>query len=257
MKKLLLPSLLLLVLASCVAPKKVSYFQDLEAGDAVKIIEAQEIRLKPGDKFTVHINSKDEELVRPFNLIRNTNSSISGSETRLAHTVDSEGFIDFPTIGKIHVEGMTRDKLAKHIKKLLLENKLVGDPVVIVQFTDMQVSVIGEVKNPKKVAINKDRYTILDAITDAGDLTIQGQRDNITVLREEYGVQRAYSLNLNDAAQLHSSPAFYLQQNDIVYVEPNGSKAAAASTNGNSLRSASFWMSLASFALTIVTFLTR
>ena len=257
MKKLLLPSLLLLVLASCVAPKKVSYFQDLEAGDAVKIIEAQEIRLKPGDKFTVHINSKDEELVRPFNLIRNTNSSISGSETRLAHTVDSEGFIDFPTIGKIHVEGMTRDKLAKHIKKLLLENKLVGDPVVIVQFTDMQVSVIGEVKNPKKVAINKDRYTILDAITDAGDLTIQGQRDNITVLREEYGVQRAYSLNLNDAAQLHSSPAFYLQQNDIVYVEPNGSKAAAASTNGTSLRSASFWMSLASFALTIVTFLTR
>lgn len=257
MKKLLLPSLLLLVLASCVAPKKVSYFQDLEAGDAVKIIEAQEIRLKPGDKFTVHINSKDEELVRPFNLIRNTNSSISGNETRLAHTVDSEGFIDFPTIGKIHVEGMTRDKLAKHIKKLLLENKLVGDPVVIVQFTDMQVSVIGEVKNPKKVAINKDRYTILDAITDAGDLTIQGQRDNITVLREEYGVQRAYSLNLNDAAQLHSSPAFYLQQNDIVYVEPNGSKAAAASTNGNSLRSASFWMSLASFALTIVTFLTR
>lgn len=257
MKKLLLPSLLLLVLASCVAPKKVSYFQDLEAGDAVKIIEAQEIRLKPGDKLTVHINSKDEELVRPFNLIRNTNSSISGSETRLAHTVDSEGFIDFPTIGKIHVEGMTRDKLAKHIKKLLLENKLVGDPVVIVQFTDMQVSVIGEVKNPKKVEINKDRYTIIDAITDAGDLTIQGQRDNITVLREEYGVQRAYSLNLNDAAQLHSSPAFYLQQNDIVYVEPNGSKAAAASTNGNSLRSASFWMSLASFALTIVTFLTR
>lgn len=257
MKKLLLPSLLLLLLASCVAPKKVPYFQDLEAGDAVKIIEAQEIRLKPGDKFTVHINSKDEELVRPFNLIRSSGNSGGGSETRLAHTVDSEGFIDFPTIGKIHVEGMTRDKLAKHIKKLLLENKLVGDPVVLVQFTDMQVSIIGEVGSPGKVEINKDRYTILDAITDAGDLTIQGQRDNITVLREEYGVQRAYSLNLNDAAQLHSSPAFYLQQNDIVYVEPNGSRAAAASTNGNSLRSASFWMSLASFALTIVTFITR
>ncbi|MDO5460807.1 MAG: polysaccharide biosynthesis/export family protein [Bacteroidales bacterium] len=257
MKKLLLPSLLLLLLASCVAPKKVPYFQDLEAGDAVKIIEAQEIRLKPGDKFTVHINSKDEELVRPFNLIRSSGNSGGGSETRLAHTVDSEGFIDFPTIGKIHVEGMTRDKLAKHIKKLLLENKLVGDPVVIVQFTDMQVSIIGEVGSPGKVNINKDRYTILDAITDAGDLTIQGQRDNITVLREEYGVQRAYSLNLNDAAQLHSSPAFYLQQNDIVYVEPNGSRAAAASTNGNSLRNASFWMSLASFALTIVTFFTK
>lgn len=257
MKKLLLPSLLLLLLASCAAPKKVPYFQDLEAGDAVKIIETQEIRLKPGDKFTVHINSKDEELVRPFNLIRSSGNSGGGSETRLAHTVDSEGFIDFPTIGKIHVEGMTRDKLAKHIKKLLLENKLVGDPVVLVQFTDMQVSIIGEVGSPGKVNINKDRYTILDAITDAGDLTIQGQRDNITVLREEYGVQRAYSLNLNDAAQLHSSPAFYLQQNDIVYVEPNGSRAAAASTNGNSLRNASFWMSLASFALTIVTFFTK
>ena len=249
--------MLLLLLASCTAPKKVAYFQDLEAGEAVKITESQEIRLKPGDKLTIHINSKDEELVRPFNLIRSSGSGNNGNEIRLAHTVDNEGFIDFPTIGKIHVEGMTRDRLAKHIKKILIDDKHVGDPVVIVQFTDLQVSVLGEVKNPGKVNINKDRYTILDALSAAGDLTIQGQRDNITVLREEYGVQKAYSLNMNNAEQLHSSPAFYLQQNDIVYVEPNGSRAAGASTNGNSLRSASFWMSLASFALTIITFITR
>lgn len=257
MKKLFFPILFLLLLASCAAPKKVPYFQDLEAGDAVKITEMQEIRLKPGDKLTVHVNSKDEELVRPFNLIRSANSGGGGGETRLAHTVDNEGFIDFPTIGKIHVEGMTRDQLAKQIKQLLLDNKLVGDPVVIVQFTDLQVTVLGEVGRAGKVNINKDRYTILDAIADAGDLTIQGQRDNITVLREEFGVQKAYSLNMNNAESLHSSPAFYLQQNDIVYVEPNGSKAAGASTNGNALRSTTFWMSLTSFALTLVTFFSK
>ena len=91
----------------------------------------------------------------------------------------------------------------------------------------------------------------------AGDLTIQGQRNNITVLREENGMQKAYSVNLNDAAQLHSSPVYYLCQNDIVYVEPNKTKAGQSTVNGNTVRSTSFWMSLASFLLTLVTFFTR
>ena len=245
--------MLLFLTAACSTQKKVSYFQDLNDGGSVKIAAPQDIKLKAGDQFTIHVNSKDKELAQPFNLTRSASGN-SGNETRLAYTVDERGYIDFPTLGEIHVEGKTRDELAKHIKNIIIEKKLVLDPVVIVGFYDQQVSVIGEVKSPGKYDINKDRFTVLDAISLAGDLGIQGKRENSTVLREEDGVQKAYTLNLNDAAQFHASPAFYLQQNDIVYVEPNESKAAASSTNGNTVRSISFWFSVTSLALTLITF---
>ena len=252
MRKIIPALFMLLLVVSCSTQKKVPYFQDLGEGESVKITAPQDIRLKAGDQFTIHVNSKDQELALPLNLIRSTNSS--GNETRLAYTVDERGYIDFPTLGEIYVEGKTRDELAKHIKSIILEKKLVLDPVVIVGFHNQQVSVIGEVSRPGKYDINKDRFTVLDALALAGDLTIQGKRDNITVLREEYGVQKAYSLNLNDAAQFHASPAYYLQQNDIVYVEPNHAKAGASSINGNTVRSVSFWFSVASLALTLITF---
>ena len=253
MKRIIPALLMLLMLASCATQKKVPYFQDLNNGESVKITTPQDIRLKVGDQFTIYVNSKDQELTLPLNLTRSS-SSAGGGETRLAYTVDERGYIDFPTIGEIYVEGKTRDELAKHIKKIILEKKLVLDPVVIVGFYNQQVTVIGEVASPGKYDINKDRFTILDAIALAGDLTIQGKRENITVLREEYGTQKAYSLNLNDAAQLHSSPVYYLQQNDIVYVEPNTAKAGQSSINGNTVRSISFWFSVASLILTLVTF---
>lgn len=254
MKKFIPVLLMLFIVASCTAPKQVPYFQDLTNGSSVKITTPQDIRLKAGDQFTIHVNSKDQELTLPLNLTRLNNTGGNYSDTRLAYTVDERGYIDFPTLGEIYVEGKTRDELAKYIKGIILEKKLVLDPVVIVGFYNQQVSVIGEVNLPGKYNINKDRFTVLDALSLAGDLTIQGKRENVTVLREEYGVQKAYTLNLNDAAQFHASPAFYLQQNDVVYVEPNPTKASQASTNGNTVRSISFWMSLASLALTLVTF---
>ena len=254
MRKIIPMLMLLLLAASCSTQKKVPYFQDLAGGGRVTIATPQDIKLKVGDQFTIHVNSKDKELTQPFNLTRSMDNGGSGSETRLAYTVDERGYIDFPTLGEIYVEGKTRDELAKHIKEIILEKKLVLDPVVIVGFYNQQVSVIGEVGSPGKYNINKDRFTVLDAISLAGDLTIQGKRENITVLREEYGTQKAYTLNLNDAAQFHASPAYYLQQNDIVYVEPNSSKTAASSTNGNTVRSISFWFSVTSLALTLITF---
>lgn len=253
MKRIIPALLMLLLMASCSTQKQVPYFQDLNDNESVKIATPQDIRLKAGDQFTIHVNSKDQELALPLNLTRPKNNTGS-NETRLAYTVDERGYIDFPTLGEIYVEGKTRDEVAKHIKNIILEKKLVLDPVVIVGFYNQQVSVIGEVNGPGKYDINKDRFTVLDALSLAGDLTIQGKRENVTVLREEYGVQKAYTLNLNDAAQFHASPAFYLQQNDIVYVEPNPAKAGQSSINGNTVRSVSFWMSLSSLALTIVTF---
>ena len=256
MKKILSALLVLILLASCSSTKKITYFQDLEAGKSVAIAETQEIRLKPGDKISIHVNSKDKELVEPLNLSRGSTTG-GQQQIQLAYTVDNNGYIDFPLLGNIHVEGMTRDELAKHLKSEIVNNKLVLDAVVIVEFNNQQVSVIGEVSSPGKYSIDKDRFTILDAISLAGDLTIHGKRDNVMVLREEYGVQKSYTINMNDAAQLYNSPAFYLQQNDIVYVEPNRTRAEQSTINGNVIRSTSFWMSFISFTLTIVTFLTK
>ena len=246
----------IVLLASCSSQKKVTYFNDLGAGSSVAIAPMQEIKLKPGDKFSVHVNSKDKELVAPLNLSL-TSQTGGTQQTQLAFTVDRDGNIDFPQLGPIHVEGMTRDDLAKYLKKEIVGNRIALDAVVLVEFKNHQISILGEVGKPGKYNIEKDYITILDAISMAGDLTIQGERNNITVLREEQGQQKAYSINMNDAAQLHSSPVYYLQQNDIVYVEPNKAKAGQSTINGNTVRSTSFWMSLASLVLTVVTFFTR
>lgn len=255
MKKILFMLFALVLMASCSTQKKVLYFQDLKNGGTVEAAMPQEIKIKPGDKLSVHVNSKDEELVAPFNLRRSQASM--GSQTDLAYTVDKDGNIEFPYLGSIMVQGMTRDEVAKYIKQELLDRKMVQDPTVIVDFNNLQISVLGEVNSPGKYEIEKDKYTIIDAISSAGDLKITGKRDCIMVLREENGIQKSYTVDLNNAAQLYSSPVYYLQQNDIVYVEPNKKAAGQATINDNTLRSTSFWFSTVSLLLTLITFFTR
>lgn len=242
-------------IASCSTQKKVPYFQDLKNGGSVEVALPQEITIKPGDKLSIHVNSKDEELVAPFNLRRSQQSM--GSQTDLAYTVDKDGNIEFPYLGSIRVEGMTRDDIAKHIKQELLDRKMVQDPTVIVDLSNLQISILGDVGKPGKYSIEKDKYTIIDAISEAGDLAITAKRDNIMVLRQENGEQKTYFVNLNDASQLFSSPVYYLQQNDIVYVEPNSKASGQSSINSNTMRSTSFWFSAVSLVLTLITFFTR
>ena len=242
-------------IASCSTQKKVPYFQDLRNGGAVEVALSQEITVKPGDKLSIHVNSKDEELVAPFNLRRSQQNI--GSQTDLAYTVDKDGNIEFPYLGSIRVEGMTRDDVAKHIKQELLDRKMVQDPTVIVDLSNLQISILGDVGKPGKYSIEKDKYTIIDAISEAGDLAITAKRDNIMVLRQENGEQKTYFVNLNDASQLFSSPVYYLQQNDIVYVEPNSKASGQSSINSNTMRSTSFWFSAVSLVLTLITFFTR
>lgn len=255
MKKILFMLFALVLMASCSTQKKVVYFQDLKNGGTVEAAMPQEIKIKPGDKLTVHVNSKDEELVAPFNLRRSQANMTSQAD--LAYTVDKDGNIEFPYLGSIMVQGMTRDEVAKYIKQELLDRKMVQDPTVIVDFNNLQISVLGEVNSPGKYEIEKDKYTIIDAISSAGDLKITGKRDCIMVLREENGIQKSYTVDLNNAAQLYSSPVYYLQQNDIVYVEPNKKAAGQATINDNTLRSTSFWFSTVSLLLTLITFFTR
>ena len=163
---------------------------------------------------------------------------------------------DFPILGKIHVAGLTRLQLTELIKNKLIEEDLIKDPVVTVQFLNFKVSVMGEVSRPGSFTINSDRITLLEALSMAGDLTIYGRRDRVAVIREVDG-QRTILFHDLRSADIFSSPCYYLQQNDIVYVEPNKAKAGTSEINQNT--SASVWLSavsiLASIASLLVTIL--
>lgn len=263
MKKILSLLFVAALLASCASTKKVTYFQDLQNGDTKTITApVKKIRMQAGDKISIVVNSKTPEFVTRYNLI--TPSRTFGSEGTggsgsavSAYTIDSYGCIDFPEMGKIPVEGKTREEIAAYIKEQLIERKLVLDPNVTVEYVNQQFSVLGEVNRPGKLSIDKDYITILDAIAMAGDLKIEGTRTDVTVLRQEGDTQKIYEIDLTSGEAIYSSPAFYLQQNDIVYVKPNTKRAGQADINSNTLRSTSFWMSLASFVMALVTFIDR
>lgn len=263
MKKTLTLLFFIALLASCTTTKKVTYFQDLGNGDTKTITTLpNKIKMMPGDKLSIIVNSKDPELVALFNLTIPTRTF--GSETTqtnrgggnvAAYTIDSYGNIDFPVIGKINIEGKTREEVAELIKNELITRKLVLDPIVTVEYVNQEITILGEVSRPGKVGIDKDYITIIDAIAEAGDMKIEGLRNNVTVLRQEGDTQKVYEMDFTSAESIYSSPAFYLQQNDIVYVKPNSKRAGQADINSNTMRSTSFWMSLASFIMSFVTFI--
>lgn len=249
-------------LVACSTPARITYFQDLRPGESEQqVVAATEIKVRPGDKLSIIVNSRDPQLTQLFNLpyvgqqigqgtisaslVSNTSQGISG------YTVDEEGRIDFPVLGKIEIAGKNREEIAAFIKEELLAKNLVKDPVVTVEYMNLCISVLGEVASPGRYSIDRDKVTLLDAISMAGDLTIYGKREKVLVLREENGVQRVYGVNLCSAEHLYTSPVYYLRQNDVVYVEPNNVRARQATVNGNNVRSTSFWISLASLLTTI------
>lgn len=251
--------LLAILLCSCATPRQITYFQDLHDGVNKTITNSKIVRVKPEDKISIIVKSKDPQLAELFNLPivsyragqGSTSALGSGSQQVTSYSVNSKGFIDFPVLGEIYVEGQTREEIASNIKKKLMDQNLIKDPVVTVEFDNLSYSVLGEVNRPGKFVIDRDRVTILDAISAAGDLTIYGKRDNITVLRHEYNKETVYTINLCSGNDMFESPAYYLQQNDVVYVEPNDARARQSTVNGNNVRSTSFWLSLASLLTTI------
>ena len=250
------------ILASCGTSKEVIYFQDMKPGESeIVLSEAKNITICTEDKISILVNSRDPQLTDLFNLpimsrqlgqsLRNGTASTGSSQGVSAYTVDASGEIDFPVLGKIYVAGMKREEIAKYIKEALIRENLVKDPVVTVEFANLCVSVLGEVNNPGRFSIDRDRLTILDALSMAGDLTNYGNRYKVLVLRQEGDVQRVYGIDLTSGEHIYTSPAYYLQQNDVVYVEPNSVKARQSTVNGNNVRSTSFWISLASLLTSI------
>lgn len=257
----------LLLLGSCSTPKNVAYFPELETGSIVQAEQIYDIKLRPEDKITIVVSSSNPTLASMFNLMTvqnrisgttsNTrtvgNASTSSNQTAY-YTVDSKGDIEFPVLGKIHVAGLTREQLAKKIAALLIETSQLKDPIVTVEFANTGIIILGEVSSPGRYEFNKDHLTIIDAIAMAGDLKMNGMRTNILVMRNlGDGKMEAYRVNLLNAQQLASSPVYYLQQDDVIYVEPNDKAKRETTPNGNTPYTPSFWVSIGSFATTIVT----
>ena len=270
MRKRLLAALIVAagMLASCAAPTKIVYFQDTAEGNLSANVVPTQIRFCPEDEISIIVNSTSAELMNQFNLPYvtrrfgqggGTGSSVAGSSGGVGicgYTIDSEGNIDFPVIGKIHLAGLTRSEVAALIKKELQTRDLVKDPVVTVDFMNLTISLMGEVAHPGRYSISRDHVTILDALAMAGDLTINGRRENVRVIRQEGDVQKTYILDLCSMDDLTRSPAYFLCQNDIVYVEPNSMRARQSTVNGNTVTSASFWISIASLAATLTSTIT-
>lgn len=261
MKKQILLTLAatILVAASCSTPQKVSYFQDgyytsVEAPDKID----SKIKLKPGDKISIIVNCADARLTNLLNLPyvtqrlgQSTANTSNVAQGVSGYTLDASGCIDFPQIGMIDVNGLTREQCADKIKQLIVESELAKDPVVTIEYMNLSVAVLGEVARPGRYFFDKDNFTLMDALSMAGDLTINGQRENIQVIREEEGLEKTYIVDLTSIANVITSPVFNLQQNDVVYVEPNDVRKRQSTVNGNNVRSTSFWISLASLASTL------
>lgn len=249
-------SLCMLLFTSCGSVTNISYFQDAQDNVGVELSPAQAIRFMPDDKLSIIVNTKDPLIDNLLNLTvatRTIGSDVSYSNQNYVatYTVSQMGQIDFPVLGLINVEGMTRYEVSQDIKARLKSENLANDPVVTVEFSGLNYTVLGEVSRPGRYDIDKDKLTIIDALSTAGDLTINGKRENITVFREVEGVQVPYVVNILDMKDLYSSPVYYLQQNDMVYVEPNDVRARQSTVNGNNIRTTSFWISLTSLVLTV------
>lgn len=238
--------LLLLVVAlmcSCVSRKQLAYFRDVtpeSIEDVSKQMQSQpEPRVKITDALVITVSALDPEAVLPYNLpnvayATPTSENIPTTPSFQYYTVDANGDIEFPVLGKLHVVGLTQSEVIEMIKGRL-QGQL-NNPIVTMRFLNAKVTVLGEVKNPGSYQLNNGGMTLLEALGAAGDLTPYGRRDNILVTRENNGKLEFARLNLQ-SEDIFTSPYFYLQQNDVVYIEPN----QARTTSNQSL---SLWLSL-------------
>ena len=238
------------MLSSCTAIKRTAYLQDVQNESAVAVASEQQIRIKPYDRLTVVVTSKDPELAAPFNVMTSYNSlstspvgqtSVNGANGIQVRTVDAQGNLYMPIIGDIPCAGKTRAEISSEIARRIIEGGYISDAAVNIQFADMKIFVMGEVTRAGQFDITRDQVTLLEALAMAGDMTIYGNRENVTVVRKEAGQTKTYVVNLLDSG-CFASPAYYLQQGDVVYVQPKKQRAASGEVNQNR----SFWVSIVS-----------
>lgn len=241
----------ILILFSCGSRKEIVYFQTQEElntnfNQFVPTIQAN-------DQLAILISGSDPSAVAPFN--QTSTMTVNATQQNISpyhptYTVNSEGYINMPIIGEVKLAGLTRNEAVALLKEKL--SKYIINPGVTVNFVNFRITVLGEVKSPGSFTVQNERITLLDALGLAGDLTIKGKRENVIVIRETNGKKEKFILDLTSDATLNS-PAYYLAQNDVIYVEPNSAQVAASKFTPNY----SLWISLAGVVISVIAVLTR
>lgn len=233
MKKFIIPLLVLtsvLVVCSCSSTKKIAYFQNVDSLRYVKSNGLFDAKIMPKDLLTITVSTTDPKAAMPFNLtVMNSISGsgqLGGQSSLQTYLVDNKGYINYPVLGLIKVGGLTKrqceDLIRDKVKPFMAQAET---PAVTVKMASFKVSVTGEVNSPGVYPVSQEKINVLEALAYAGDLTIYGKRENVLLIREDANGDRTFHrLNLNDA-NIINSPYYYLQQNDILYVEPNKVKA--------------------------------
>lgn len=256
-KKLFFPLVALVLFASCSSQKDVPYFQNSQYVDLSKSQYLYDARIMPKDQLTITVSCIDDAAAAPFNMTVATPMSIGQKSTYSqpmlqSYLVDNDGNISFPIIGQLHVGGMTKAECEKMIEgKIKPYMSEAEKPIVTVRIAGYQISVMGEVARPGTFTVSREKITILEALAQAGDLTIWGQRKNVQLIREDASGQKSiHYFDLTDA-NIINSPYFYLQQNDVVYVTPNKVKAQ----NSNIGSMTTLWFSATSILISLTSLL--
>ena len=251
-KKIVL-AFIVLTITSCASRKEIVYFQKDQV-DQSKTNTTYKTVFKADDLLQITISALDLEAVKPFNLpavtFATTTDRAVGTPQQQTYLIDNEGFIDFPVLGRLKLAGLSRTEAIE-----LLKNKLspdyVKNPTINIKITNFSITVLGDVKMPGRFTIPNERISVLEAVGLAGDLNMSGIR-TIEVKREENNEIKSYKLDLR-SNEVFNSPAYYLQQNDVVYVEPNRSSSQDAAYNKNT----GLFISLGSVIISLISILTR
>ena len=241
------------LMSSCGSVKNVAYFQNSDGINYNKTTFLYDARIMPKDELTISVSTTTPEVSLPFNLLLQNaymqgRTMSTGGGVLMPYLVDNEGFINFPVIGRLKVSGLTKSEteqmILEKIRPYMAETE---NPVVTVRMSSYSVSVLGEVNRPGSFLVSREKITVLEALAQAGDLTIYGVRDRVKLIREDAtGKKEIHTLNLNDA-NIVASPYYYLQQNDVVYVEPNKTKARNSSVGATT----SLWFTATSIVISL------
>lgn len=237
---------------SCTSYKQVPYMQNsADLATIVKTDTAYEAKILPRDLLSIIVSTPNDPLAaQPYNLLVGSSyesrNALTSQPTYQNYLVDNDGNIEFPTLGTLHVAGLTK----KEVENLVL-NKISGafnvQPIVTVRFADFKISVLGEVTAPGSYTVNNDKVNIFEALALAKDMTIYGLRENVKIIREDVsGKTSVYELDLTDASVVNS-PCYHLQQNDVVYVTPNKAKAKGSDVGSTT----SLWFSATSILVSL------
>lgn len=245
---------MVLVLASCGGARKYVYLNDMTPGEQYSVNLESATIVHPNDRLDIRVSCKNPELAIPFNdmvgsyqvSVDGSVSSASGVDVNAGYRVDADGYIAFPILGKIHVGGKTLKEVSSIIETMIEEGNYIKKPVVSIDFLNFKYTVLGAVNGKGTYTVDGDRITIIEAIAKAGDLAKNAKLDRIAVIRMVNGKQEIFYNDIR-TAEIFKSPTYYLQQNDIVYVEPKYKER-----NEKAWQTATFAVSLGSVATTIL-----